>query len=132
MPIKTPLSFLLEQKATFRDAVNAVGRSISVAKKHEMFPFLSLIEEARREVDNSLLDFKVAVTLSPRLSEKSCKLYPVEGVWDLFFCFLEQEEGVSLGVCHLQSHSMYDTLDFYELTPSGHCKPGNLRRIRHV
>ncbi|KAJ2964349.1 hypothetical protein NQ176_g10799 [Zarea fungicola] len=41
---------------------------------------------------------KVAVTLSPKLADDRCTLYPVNGVWDLFFCFLEHADGVSLGV----------------------------------
>lgn len=41
---------------------------------------------------------KVAVTYSPRLADQRCHLYPVEGAWDLFFCFLEQDSTVDLGV----------------------------------
>ena len=49
----------------------------------------------------TLPDFKVAVTFSPKTANSSCTIYPVEGVWDLFFCFLEKEDGVSLGVSRL-------------------------------
>ena len=100
MPIKSPLSSLREQDVCLKDVVRIIGRSISTAKRYELFPFLSLVDEARK-VNNSFgLEFKVAVTLSPKLSHESCTLYPVEGIWDLFFCFLEREDGVSLGVCH--------------------------------
>jgi len=44
---------------------------------------------------------QVAITLSPKLSRPECSLYPVEGNWDLFFCFLEAEDSVSLGVRHI-------------------------------
>lgn len=98
MPVKVPLTSLLRDGASFSDAVKAMGHHVSSAKKHEMFPFMSLMEEAKRDTDPSLLDFKVAVTFSPKLTNKSCTLYPVEGIWDLFFCFLEQDDGVSLGV----------------------------------
>jgi len=98
MPVKVPLAHLLQNNATFAEAVKAFGKNLSSAKKHEMFPFLSLIEEARESMDESQLKFKVAVTFSPKLASKACTIYPVEGVWDLFFCFLEHDDGVSLGV----------------------------------
>lgn len=98
MPIKTPLSSLLQRRATFAQAVKEIGRSVSTAKKHEMFPFVSLIDEARKTMGDDTFDFKVAVTFSPKLASDKCTLYPVEGVWDLFFCFLENDDGVSLGV----------------------------------
>ncbi|KAH6846806.1 non-ribosomal peptide synthetase [Alternaria alternata] len=98
MPVKVPLARLLQNNATFLEAVKAFGKNLSIAKKHEMYPFLSLIEEARKKMDERQLNFKVAVTFSPKLASKSCSIYPVEGVWDLFFCFLEHDDGVSLGV----------------------------------
>ncbi|KAH9429665.1 Hybrid PKS-NRPS synthetase tas1 [Pyricularia oryzae] len=98
MPVKFPLSSLLRDDATFSDAVKAMGRNVSTAKKHESFPFMALMEQANRHMDPTLLDFKVAITYSPKLANKSCELFPVEGIWDLFFCFLEQEDGVALGV----------------------------------
>lgn len=102
MPVKFPLSSLLRSGASFADAVRAMGRNVSAAKKHEMFPFMSLMEAAKGAMDSRLLDFKVAVTFSPKLASQSCELYPVEGVWDLFFCFLEHDDGVSLGVSSKQ------------------------------
>ncbi|KAE8143523.1 hypothetical protein BDV38DRAFT_231552 [Aspergillus pseudotamarii] len=98
MPIKTPVSSLLQRRATFADAVKEMGRSISTAKKHEMFPFVSLVDAARETISDKMLDFKVSVTFSPKLASENCTIYPVEGVWDLFFCFLETQTGVSLGV----------------------------------
>ncbi|RAR05690.1 non-ribosomal peptide synthetase [Stemphylium lycopersici] len=98
MPVKVPLARLLQDNATFFEAVKAFGKNLSAAKKHEMYPFLSLIEEARKKMDERQLKFKVAVTFSPKLASKACSIYPVEGVWDLFFCFLEHDDGVSLGV----------------------------------
>ena len=49
-------------------------------------------------MDDNLPDFKVAVTFSPKTANSRCTVYPVEGVWDLFYCFLEKEDGVLLGV----------------------------------
>jgi hypothetical protein len=49
-------------------------------------------------MSDKMLDFKVSVTFSPKLANENCTIYPVEGVWDLFFCFLETQNGVSLGV----------------------------------
>ena len=74
-----------------------VGAAVSSGKKHELFPFLNLIE-AHKEMHDTLPDFKVAVTFSPKTANSRCTIYPVEGVWDLFYCFLEKEDGVSLGV----------------------------------
>ncbi|KAI1120014.1 non-ribosomal peptide synthetase [Nemania abortiva] len=98
MPVKFPLSSMVQSDATFSQTVKAMGRNLSQAKKYELFPFLALMQEAQKTLDNSLLDFRVAVTFSPKLASKKCTLYPVEGIWDLFFCFLEQDDGVSLGV----------------------------------
>ena len=74
-----------------------IGAAISSGKKHELFPFLSLIE-AHKEMNDTLPDSKVAVTFSPKTANSRCTIYTVEGVWDLFYCFLEKEDGVSLGV----------------------------------
>lgn len=99
MPIKQPVSELLQNDATFADLVKNVGKRVSQAKKHEMFPFMSLLEASRREDgDDGWKSDKVVVTYSPKLANKSCTLYPVQGVWGLFFCFLEHDSGVSLGV----------------------------------
>lgn len=97
MPIRTPITDVLTSGGSFADLVKNVGKRISQAKKHEMFPFMSLIEAAREKKESNHSD-KVVVTFSPKLADKRCTLYPVQGVWDLFFCFLEQDDGVSLGV----------------------------------
>lgn len=97
MPIRVPVSDVMNGKGDFSDLVKNVGKRISQAKKHEMFPFMSLIEASRQEGETNLSD-KVVVTFSPKLADGRCTLYPVQGVWDLFFCFLEHDDGVSLGV----------------------------------
>ena len=99
MPIKQPVSELLHSNGTFSDYVKSVGKRISQAKKHEMFSYMSLLEASRTETKNEdAVTDKVVVTFSPKLANPCCTLYPVQGVWDLFFCFLEHDEGVSLGV----------------------------------
>ena len=92
------MTSILSGDLAFTQLVKLVSTTISSGKRNELFPFLSLIDEARKTMDASLLDFKVAVTFSPKLADRRCTLYPVEGVWDLFFCFLEQENGVSLSL----------------------------------
>ncbi|EGX94166.1 non-ribosomal peptide synthetase [Cordyceps militaris CM01] len=101
MPIRQPVSSLLRRSgsATFAELVQLVGKNISQAKKNEMYPFLSLVEAAARDGEDTAAASRVAVTLSPRLADDRCTLYPVNGVWDLFFCFLEHADGgVALGV----------------------------------
>ncbi|KAL2182237.1 non-ribosomal peptide synthetase [Thermothelomyces heterothallicus CBS 203.75] len=100
MPVRFPLSALLRDggKATFADAVKAFGKNLSQAKRHEMYPFMTLMEGASKVMDDSLLRFKVALSFTPTPADGGYALYPVEGVWDLFFCFLGQDDGVSLGV----------------------------------
>ena len=70
---------------------------MSRAKNFDRFPVVDVYRAAREE---GVVPQKpqVAVTLSPKLSRDECVLYPVEGIWDLFFCFLEAETSVSLGV----------------------------------
>ncbi|KAM3512715.1 hypothetical protein MY11210_003668 [Beauveria gryllotalpidicola] len=100
MPIRQPVSELLQRDgSTFGELVKLVGKNISQAKKNEMYPFLSLVEASLEASggDDSAAS-KVAVTLSPKLADDRCTLYPVNGVWDLFFCFLEHANGVALGV----------------------------------
>ncbi|KAF9071084.1 hypothetical protein BDP27DRAFT_552198 [Rhodocollybia butyracea] len=79
------------------ELVSTVSKLISQAKKHELLSSLDIHREARKsglQVPRS----QVAITLSPKLKHSGCTLYPVEGIWDLFFCFLEAENSVSLGV----------------------------------
>lgn len=99
MPIRQPVSELLQRNGSFADLVKLVGKSISQAKKNEMLPFMSLVEATLEKSGGSeTAASKVAVTLSPKLADDRCTLYPVNGVWDLFFCFLEHDDGVALGV----------------------------------
>ncbi len=99
MPIRQPVSEVLHSNGKFSDYVKQVGKRISQAKKHEMFAYMSLLEASRKEKksEDAATD-KVVVTFSPKLADSCCTLYPVQGVWDLFFCFLEHDDGVSLGV----------------------------------
>ncbi|KAL9093503.1 MAG: hypothetical protein Q9165_003898 [Trypethelium subeluteriae] len=100
MPVKSSLSSLPRcfEKATIADVVKALGKNLSQPKRHEIFSFMTLIEEASKVMDDSLLRLEVAVTFSPMLADSRCSLHPMERVGDLFFCFLEREDGVSLGV----------------------------------
>lgn len=100
MPIRQPVSELLQRSSsTFGELVKLVGKNISQAKRNEMWPFLSLVEATlQASGGDDTAASKVAVTLSPRLADDRCTLYPVNGVWDLFFCFLEHADGVALGV----------------------------------
>lgn len=69
-------------------------------KKAELFPATELARTCR----NLNIEYeppKVTITYSPKLAESSCLLFPVEGPWDLFFCFLEYEDHVKLGVNHM-------------------------------
>ncbi|KAI1318605.1 non-ribosomal peptide synthetase [Xylariaceae sp. FL0255] len=102
MPIKFPLSSMLQDDATFNQTVKAMGKNLSAAKKHELYPFISLMQEAQKTMDNSLLNFKVAVTFSPKLASKKFQCGSEFGNFEtsskIVFCFLEQDDGVSLGV----------------------------------
>ncbi|KAH8706253.1 hypothetical protein BGZ61DRAFT_493214 [Ilyonectria robusta] len=79
--------------------VSAVGKNISAVKRAELFPAVEVVRSCR----NLNIDYippKVAVTYSPKLAKSGCRLFPVEGSWDLFFCFLEYENDVKLGVIY--------------------------------
>ena len=78
---------------------------------------MDLIEEARVRIGEHVIGLKVAVTFSPKLADQRCTLYPVEGVWDLLFCFLEHDSGVSLGVRPFDLSS-YQSL----IIPLGYCR----------
>ncbi|KDQ18939.1 hypothetical protein BOTBODRAFT_28419 [Botryobasidium botryosum FD-172 SS1] len=92
MPIKIPISMLeRSESAQLGGFVKEVSKNISAAKREEMFPYVDLVQHARRNGLNS--EHRVSVTFSPKLASDICSLYPVEGVCDLFFCFLEEEDG---------------------------------------
>lgn len=101
LPVKIPLWDCLlsaEDRPSLKELVTAVSRTFSQVKKHER---LSLLDIAKNCRENGI-DFhpcKVAVSYSPKLAEDSCRLFPVEGNWDLFFVLLENDLGIELGVC---------------------------------
>ncbi|XWW97293.1 hypothetical protein V2A60_005275 [Cordyceps javanica] len=100
LPVKMPLwQTLQEGNDTFHSLVSAMGKNLSAVKKSELFPAVELAK-ASRESGNDYQTPKVAVTYSPKLANTGCRLFPVEGPWDLFVCFLEYEEDVKLGVIY--------------------------------
>ena len=99
LPVKMPLWRAYSSDGSFRSLVAATGKNISSVKKNELFPVLD-IAKAVRESGASYDAPRVAITYSPRLANTGCRLFPVNGVWDLFFCFLEYEDVVELGVIY--------------------------------
>lgn len=100
LPVKMPLWQSLETgDGTFRSLVSAMGKNLSAVKKAELFPAVELAR-ASRESGDEYQSPKVAITYSPKLAKPECRLFPVEGSWDLFVCFLEYEEDVKLGVIY--------------------------------
>ncbi|KAM3505259.1 hypothetical protein MY10362_003058 [Beauveria mimosiformis] len=100
LPVKLPLWQTLEQgDGSFRSFVSAVGKNLSAVKKAELFPAIELARISR-ESGNNYQPPKVAVTYSPKLAKAGCRIFPVEGPWDLFVCFLEEEYDVKLGVIY--------------------------------
>ncbi|KAJ7208643.1 amino acid adenylation domain protein [Mycena pura] len=112
LPIKIPLNEVLRSQNPTLDAlVRSVAASVSAAKKHDQFSFLDLCD-AHRAAGLTAPRLQVAITLSPQLACRDCRLYPVEGSYDLFFCFLEGKDTVSLDV-------IYDPLVFSAETVNG-------------
>ncbi|KAJ7203596.1 amino acid adenylation domain protein, partial [Mycena pura] len=112
LPLRIPLTQVLcSQKPTFDALLRLVSAAVSTAKKHERFSFLDL-SHANHVSGLQTPRSQVAITLSPQLSRPECSLYPVEGPYDLFFCFLEAKDSVSLGV-------IYDPLLFTAATVAG-------------
>ncbi|KAM3435501.1 hypothetical protein MY4824_004817 [Beauveria thailandica] len=100
LPVRLPLWQTLEQgDGSFRSFVSAVGKNLSAVKKAELFPAIELARLSR-ESGNDYQPPKVAVTYSPKLAKAGCRIFPVEGPWDLFICFLEEEYNVKLGVIY--------------------------------
>ena len=98
VPIRIALSEILASKQpTFEALVNLVSKEVSTAKKHDRLSYLD-ISNAHRKLGLQVPPAQAAITISPKLSRKECALYPVEGPYDIFFCFLEGDDGVSLGV----------------------------------
>ena len=100
LPIKIPVWDCLSTEpnsGTLGSLITAVSKNVSGVKRAERFTPLDLARICRSKgIDYS--PPKVAVTYSPRLANHECSLFPVEGAWDLFFCFLEEEDRVNLGV----------------------------------
>lgn len=104
MPIRIPFTEASRKtsgaaQVSFDNLVKLVSKQISTAKKHERYSILDL-SRARASRGLETPRAQVAVTLSPKLSHKECTLYPVEGPYDLFFCFLEGDDNVTLGVIY--------------------------------
>ena len=98
LPIRVPLADILSSKSpTFEALVKSVSKEVSTAKKHDRLSYLD-VADAYRALGLPAPRAQVAITLSPKLSHEECSVYPVEGPYDLFFCFLEAEKSVSLGV----------------------------------
>lgn len=103
LPVSIPIWQVLQADGStrsFKELVSAVSKNMSAVKKAEMVAPI----EVARACRNANVDYeppRVAVTYSPKLARSECRLFPVEGSWDLFFCFLEYEEDVKLGVCCL-------------------------------
>lgn len=97
MPIRIPFEESLVHSGIFDTLVNLVSKQISKAKKHERLAYLDMARAAHKQ-GLQVPPAQVAVTLSPKLSRPECCLYPVEGPYDLFFCFLEGEDSVALSV----------------------------------
>lgn len=74
--MKVPLVHTFTEFETLR----AFGKTLSNAKKYEMFPFLCLVEEARNIIDKCQLNFQLVVTFSPKLDNKVFSIHPVKGV----------------------------------------------------
>jgi hypothetical protein len=107
MPIRVPFTECLESglladssspRVDFANIVKLVSKQMSAAKKHERFTFADLAR-ARNVRGLEMLRPQIAITLSPKLARSECELFPVEGPYDLFFCFLEGINTVELGVC---------------------------------
>lgn len=98
LPIRVPVwQVMSDGDGSFKALVSALGKNISSVKKAELFPAVDVVRSCR----DRNLDYeppRVTVTYSPKLANAECRLFPVEGSWDLFFCFLEYEDDVKLGV----------------------------------
>ncbi|KAF4991222.1 hypothetical protein FDECE_14114 [Fusarium decemcellulare] len=100
LPAKIPLWEALEtESGSFKSLVSAVSKNISAIKRAELVPSLDLVR-ACRDLNLDYEPPRVTVTYSPKLAKSGCRLFPVEGSWDLFFCFLEYEDNVKLGVIY--------------------------------
>lgn len=105
LPIKIPVARHLQSDQganTLSSLIRSVSSHISRVKKAQRLSVLDIARTCHAKG----LEFdapRVAVSYSPRLSNDSCRLFPVEGTWDLFFVFLDCPEGIELGVRNLPS-----------------------------
>ncbi|KAJ6574323.1 hypothetical protein B0H19DRAFT_1020850 [Mycena capillaripes] len=100
LPIRIPLTQVLRSaNPTFDALLQVVSTTISSGKKHDRFSFADLCR-AQNVAGLQMPRFQVAITLSPQLARPECTLYPVEGAYDLFFCFLEEKDTVSIGLIY--------------------------------
>lgn len=110
LPVKIPIQehFLAEQgssKNTLDSLVASVSRNISQVKKAER---LSMLDLSRRWRTKGRLGHfpspQIAVSFAPALADERCRLFPVEGSWDLFFVFQDGKDAVELGVSLFTAH----------------------------
>lgn len=120
LPVKIPIQehFLADHgssKNTLASLVTSVSRNVSQVKKAERLSVLDLARGWRRK--GRLGHFhspQVAVSFAPALADKRCRLFPVEGRWDLFFVFQDGPDAIELGV----NPFLYISI-FVTCTPSG-------------
>ena len=102
MPIRIPWMESFQSgsdpsAATFDVLVKMISQQVSRGKRFERFSALDLTRAWNRR-GNSVPPTQVAITLSPQLAHPESCLFPVEGSYDLFSCFLEQNDSVRLVV----------------------------------
>ncbi|KAF8517297.1 amino acid adenylation domain protein [Hysterangium stoloniferum] len=134
LPIRVPYAEVLEKSTQekppqFDSLVRLVSQQVSAAKKHERMSILD-ISKASNTMGAIVNKAQVAVTLSPKLSRSDACLYPVEGPYELLFCFLEAETSVSLGVIYdptlfSEKQMEYFKTQFFEIQQSS-CMVENL------
>nr|POE79797.1 hybrid pks-nrps synthetase tas1 [Quercus suber] len=100
LPVKLPLWGVLKRgESSLAALVRAMSKNISAVKKAELFSVTETIRAARKaNIDCEAP--RVAVTIIPKLAAAGCRVFPVEGRWDLYFCFQELQDGVTLGVIY--------------------------------
>ncbi|KAI0190564.1 amino acid adenylation domain protein [Astrocystis sublimbata] len=105
LPVNIPLWRCLQgydQTNGYRTSASLVSmfkKIMSSVKQSELFPSIELLRTCR-DMNINYQPPKVTVTFSPKLANGECRMFPVEGSWDLLFCFLEYEADVKLGVIY--------------------------------
>ncbi|KAK2590902.1 hypothetical protein QQS21_011414 [Conoideocrella luteorostrata] len=108
--LKFPLWDAVRCDGTFKTLVSLVSRNMSLVKKSQSLTEMDIIP-----LSQSLnLDYqppRIAITCPPKL-EQGCRLFPMEGSWDILYYFEENFNGVELTAIYdssvLQSASMQD------------------------